>query len=319
MIEPPRRRRRTIGQELAGPFARMWANGDGPTHASIDSALNVVGLDCDDYTGSKQAKVRQALVDLDNQTAVDLASEFVDLLRSEGIFETWRQGLYGQRVALLRGAFADIGAALDESGRIEWFPEDATPAQEGHALRSTEDAEPAPGAPKISHFADEVEVPQTSGPGLGLLVDVLRRLPAASRPLVVGRRKSRPTLQIADEYDVQDFVYAALRMLYDDTRAEEVVPSYAGGSSRVDFLIKAESTVVEVKVTRSGRGETKIRDEIIVDQRLYQAHPSAKHLVAVVYDLVGNFTNPVGFEDDLSVLSAGLRTTAVVVRWPPLA
>jgi hypothetical protein len=114
---------------------------------------------------------------------------------------------------------------------------------------------------------------------------------------------------------VQGFVHQALRLLYADNRAEDPMPSYAGRSSRTDFFIKAESTVIEVKVTRPGRGERQIRDEIIVDQRTYQSHPGAQRRIAVVYDLANTFTNPVGFEDDLSQHSAGLQSTVLVVRW----
>ena len=94
------------------------------------------------------------------------------------------------------------------------------------------------------------------------------------------------------------------------------MPTYAGRSSRADVFFKAESTVIEVKVTRPGRSEREVRDEIIVDQRTYQMHPGAQRLIAVVYDLAGTFTNPAGFEDDLSQHSAGLHSTVLVVRWP---
>jgi glucan phosphorylase len=51
------------------------------------------------------------------------------------------------------------------------------------------------------------------------------------------RHNERSTLQIEDEYDVQDLLHALLKINFEDVRAEEVCPSYAGGSSRVDFLL----------------------------------------------------------------------------------
>jgi len=64
------------------------------------------------------------------------------------------------------------------------------------------------------------------------------------------RHADRPTLVINDEYDVQDLIYALLCVNFDDVRAEEFTPSYAGSSSRMDFLIKDRQIVIEVKKTR---------------------------------------------------------------------
>ena len=56
--------------------------------------------------------------------------------------------------------------------------------------------------------------------------------------------------EIKDEYDVQDLLNALLRLNFDDVRPEEYTPSYAGSSTRVDFLLKKEKIVIEVKKTR---------------------------------------------------------------------
>jgi hypothetical protein len=62
-----------------------------------------------------------------------------------------------------------------------------------------------------------------------------------------GRHDDRTTLEVTDEYDVQDFLHALLRVFFTDIRPEEWTPSYAGQSSRVDFLLKPEQILVEVK------------------------------------------------------------------------
>jgi hypothetical protein len=284
---------RSIGKQLANAVAAMWTGGAGPSHSAIDSSLSVVGLDPDAFAGlNKQSKVREAL-SADDTTARYLITELVDLLRTEGTFESDGDDAY-RRLQRMRQALEPTGAHLDPSGVLTWAGPATSPAS---AL------EPLGGA-------------VGGGPGLGFLTEVLRRLPEASRPLVGPRRKGRESISVVDEYDVQDLVHQALRLLYADTRPEDPMPSYAGKSSRTDFFVKAESTVIEVKVTRPGRGEREIRDEIIVDQRTYQTHSGAQRLIAVVYDLAGTFTNPAGFEDDLSQHSAGLHSTVLVVRWP---
>jgi len=50
------------------------------------------------------------------------------------------------------------------------------------------------------------------------------------------RYVNRPTLDVADEYDVQDLFHALLTIYFDDIRKEEWAPSYAGGASRMDFF-----------------------------------------------------------------------------------
>jgi len=52
-----------------------------------------------------------------------------------------------------------------------------------------------------------------------------------------ARHDNRETLHVADEYDVQDLLHALLRLYFEDIRPEEYTPSYAGGSSRMDFLL----------------------------------------------------------------------------------
>lgn len=114
------------------------------------------------------------------------------------------------------------------------------------------------------------------------------------------RHTDRETLDIADEYDVQDLLHSLLYLRFDDIRPEEWTPSYAGGSARVDFLLKNESIIVEVKKTRSKLGGREIGDELLVDIGRYQAHPNCKTLICFVYDPEGRISNPRGFEADLS-------------------
>lgn len=47
-----------------------------------------------------------------------------------------------------------------------------------------------------------------------------------------NRHDNRPTIDVNDEYDVQDLLHVFLRLYFDDVRAEEWTPSYAGSASR---------------------------------------------------------------------------------------
>ncbi|HWS84670.1 MAG TPA: hypothetical protein VN207_10465 [Ktedonobacteraceae bacterium] len=111
----------------------------------------------------------------------------------------------------------------------------------------------------------------------------------------------RHTLEIRDEYDVQDLFHALLRLFFDDVRDEEWTPSYAGNASRIDFLLKQEQILVEIKMTRPGLTKGKdVSDQLIIDSERYRVHPDCKMLVAFVYDPQEYLNNPSGIERDLT-------------------
>lgn len=107
------------------------------------------------------------------------------------------------------------------------------------------------------------------------------------------------TLIINDEYDVQDLLHALFKVDFDDVRAEEWTPSYAGGSARMDFLIMDIDTVVEVKMTRNSMTPKSLGEELIIDIQKYQKHPNCKRLYCFVYDPNMRLGNPVGLKTDL--------------------
>lgn len=114
------------------------------------------------------------------------------------------------------------------------------------------------------------------------------------------RYSNRETLEIKDEYDVQDLLHSILHLYFDDIRNEEWNPSYAGGSSRSDFLLKQEGIVIEVKKTRETLKTRQLGEQLIVDIKKYETHPDCKTLYCFVYDPEGYISNPRGIENDLN-------------------
>lgn len=143
------------------------------------------------------------------------------------------------------------------------------------------------------------------------LEPVLRRFHVIARQLR-RRHDDRTTLTIDDEYDVQDLLHAILRGLFDDVRPEEGTPSYAGGSSRMDFLLKNEKTVVETKMASAKLRDKSIGEQLIVDIKRYQTHPDCRRLVCFVYDPSGDVKNPEGLEKDLSGKHGDLEVRVIV-------
>lgn len=126
------------------------------------------------------------------------------------------------------------------------------------------------------------------------------------------RREGRAPYVVADEYDVQDLLHAILRAFFDDVRKEECAPSHAGAASRIDFLLFDAKTAVEVKFVHETTQMRRLREEILVDQAQYAAHPCCGALYVLVYDPNRRLANPGGLETDLSGAAGGLSTTLLV-------
>jgi hypothetical protein len=147
---------------------------------------------------------------------------------------------------------------------------------------------------------------------LVILDKVLERFHLVVRQLRT-RHEDRHTLDVKDEYDVQDLVHALLRLFFEDIRVEEYTPSYAGKSARMDFLLKDFETAVEVKMTRPGLTGREVGTQLIDDIARYQVHPSCKRLVCFVYDPEGRVANPKGLQADLSRVEGKLEVKVVIV------
>jgi hypothetical protein len=101
-------------------------------------------------------------------------------------------------------------------------------------------------------------------------------------------------------------------LFFDNIVPEEATPGYAGKSSRIDFLLKAESIGLEVKMTRSGLSGKEIGTQLIEDIARYRKHPDCKTLVCFVYDPEELISNPKGLEDDLSREDNGMLVKVIV-------
>lgn len=121
------------------------------------------------------------------------------------------------------------------------------------------------------------------------------------------RHSQRQPFEIKDEYDVQDLFHALLKIHFDDIRPEEYTPSKAGSASRVDFLLKKEKIVIEIKMTRKNLGAKELGNELIIDINRYTSHQDCKTLVCFVYDPEGYINNPSGIENDLESTSSDLK------------
>lgn len=127
------------------------------------------------------------------------------------------------------------------------------------------------------------------------------------------RHDSRSTLDVSDEYDVQDLFHSLFKLYFNDIRAEEWNPSYAGGSSRSDFLLPEINTIIEIKKTRQSMTTKQLGDQLIIDIANYKTHPQCSRLICFVYDPDGRVTNPRGIENDLSDCDSDIDVRTIIV------
>lgn len=156
------------------------------------------------------------------------------------------------------------------------------------------------------------QVIKERGSDLAEVVRICNRFHLVVRALR-SRYNNRSTIAVTDEYDAQDLLRGLLSIGFDDIRDEEYSPSYAGGSSRIDFLLKKEKIVIETKMTRKGLADKKIGEELIIDIAKYKDHPDCHMIVCFVYDPQEFVKNRSGLAADLEKLSTDEMPVFVVV------
>lgn len=149
-------------------------------------------------------------------------------------------------------------------------------------------------------------------PGLSTVLLICDRFPVYARQIGT-RQRGRDGMVVNDEYDVQDLLHAALRLHFEDVRPEEWSPSYAGKSSRMDFLLPELEVVIETKMTRDSLPTGKLGEELLVDIAHYAQRDDVSELICLVYDPEHKVANPRGLERDLERQSSPKLRVSVIV------
>lgn len=224
-------------------------------------------------------------------------------------YKTWRRDMS----VFIARTFGEKSKYVGDFDGIRFIPM-VYPYEPGYDIKRFEDGRTSAiamldsMAREITEYGLASEFVGSPREDLGL---VFKRFHAVARQLR-DRRENRAALEIEDEYDVQYLLHALLRLYFDDIRPEEWTPSYAGGSSRMDFLLKKEEVVVEVKKTRKGLDSNEIGKQLIVDIARYKSHPSCKSLLCFVYDPEARLPNPAELTNDLSRVRDGLAVEVII-------
>ena len=146
---------------------------------------------------------------------------------------------------------------------------------------------------------------------VALLKDILPRFHRVVK-FLRHRYDDRDTLDVNDEYEVQDLMRGMLSLHFDDIRPEEPAPSDAGKSSRIDFLLMDGQVGIETKMTRKGLGEEELGDELTIDIQSYRSHPNCDTPFCFIYDPDERVLNPMGLKNDLEEQSGDLNVVVIV-------
>lgn len=128
------------------------------------------------------------------------------------------------------------------------------------------------------------------------------RFHAVARQLRL-RKEYRATLDVEDEFDVQDLIHAMLRLHFDDVETDEWAPDYAQGAPRTTFLLNHGRLAIVVKKTRPGLNSKELADQLKVDAARYSSRNRCATLLCFIYDPEGRIGNPRGLEADLTSVS----------------
>ncbi len=143
------------------------------------------------------------------------------------------------------------------------------------------------------------------------VVRICKRFPNVVRHIQI-RHSQRPSIEVNDEYDVQYLLEILLAVSFDDIRQEEPAPSFAGTTSRIDFLLKDEGIAIETKMTRKGLADKELTKQLIQDIAQYQTHPDVSFLICFIYDPDKYVRNPFGLIKDLESKGDKLKIKVVI-------
>lgn len=137
---------------------------------------------------------------------------------------------------------------------------------------------------------------------LELLRKVCLRFHAVARQLRL-RKDYRATLEVEDDYDLQDLLASLLKVEFDEVGADEWIPPYTGGAPRTTLFLNGEQIAVVAKKTRSGLTTKELAEQVAADSACYSTRDKCTTLFCFIYDPEGRIGSPKRLETDLTSVS----------------
>ena len=159
-------------------------------------------------------------------------------------------------------------------------------------------------------IARVVESPLDQDP-IDLIRKVCLRFHSVARRLRL-RKDYRPTLEVDDDYDLQDLLCAVLKVEFDEVATEEWTPPYTGGAPRTTLLVNRDQIAVVAKKTRAGVTTKELADQVAADSAYYRAQGRCSTLFCFMYDPEGRIGSPKRLETTLTSVSEHCRVEVLV-------
>jgi hypothetical protein len=175
---------------------------------------------------------------------------------------------------------------------------------------------PAPQTPPPDKQEIDISVDREVEPALvqdphNLIRKVCLRFHSVARQLRL-RKDYRPTLEIDDDYDLQDLLCALLKIEFDEVSTDEWTPSYTAGAPRTTLLLNRDQIAVVAKKTRPGLTTKELADQVTADSAYYRAQGRCSTLFCFIYDPEGRIGSPKRLETTLTCVSEHCRVEVLV-------
>jgi hypothetical protein len=125
------------------------------------------------------------------------------------------------------------------------------------------------------------------------------------------RSGTRPPFRVEDERDLEDLLRAVLPLHFDDIRPEGRSPTYAQ-TTRTDFLLAPEETVILAKQAVAGLGEPEITAQLQEDIGYYVKRGKCAVVLCLIYDPEHLLVDPGRLETAWSGPRDGLDLRCVI-------
>jgi hypothetical protein len=135
-------------------------------------------------------------------------------------------------------------------------------------------------------------------PSLNTVINILNSFPDIVSRLKF-RRKGKNSLEIIDEYDVQDVVYVMLKGIFPTLQYEDPTTKVGPNSSRADFTIVDLGIYIETKYISEKGKEKTIHDECLTDIQKYGKQENCQKIIFFVYDSFKCIDNQYAFKSGI--------------------
>lgn len=131
---------------------------------------------------------------------------------------------------------------------------------------------------------------------MNILISIFQNFHRFAQQLKDRQNHAKPIL-IENEYALQDFIHAILRLHFQNVKNEFPLPDYCGKTSRIDFYLKEERIGIEVKYVSENLKADNLRKQLIEDKAQYINSRCFDEIVFFIYDPQTLLNKPEVFYD----------------------